>query len=119
MKTIPTTLLVCALMTTAAVADTSTPAFLTSCKALTNGDRSGGAQCAAMLEGAIGAMGLIDDQYFPISSHLGYCLDPFLTPEALAATITAFAAKNLDCSNLAHFSMCLDMVLLASYPGSC
>jgi len=72
-----------------------------------------------MLEGAIGVMGLIDDQYFPISSHLGYCLDPFLTPEDLAATITAYVAKDPDCANLAQVSMCLDTVLLASYPGTC
>ena len=119
MKAFAKTFLMAVVLAGPLAADTSTPAFLASCKALTDGDKSKGAQCAAMLEGAIGAMGLIDDQFFPVSSHLGYCLDPFLTPEELAATITAYVAKDPDCANLAHFSMCLDTVLLASYSGTC
>ncbi|SMX48488.1 hypothetical protein [Maliponia aquimaris] len=106
------------LAASAGLADTSTEAFLESCRALHEG-REGGATCEAMLEGALGAFGLLGKDYSPISSALGYCLDPFMTPAEAAAVIVRYAETDPDCARLAHFSMCMNLAFQETRAGSC
>ena len=105
-----------------ATAGTSTESFLEGCRSLVSasGEVTGGAaNCQSILEGAIGAFGLLSKEYYPISAQLGYCLEPGITPVKIAKVVVSFADKTPECGQLATFSMCLNMALKASFPGSC
>lgn len=102
----------------AAWADTSTEAFLQSCLDLHQG-RAGGERCEAMLEGALGAFGLLGKDYVPVSAALGYCLMPDMTPVEAATAILRYADRDPECARLAHFSMCMNLAFRETYGGSC
>lgn len=107
---------------TPANAETSTQSFLEGCRSLVSSSGAttdGAANCQSILEGAIGAFGLLTKEYYPISAQLGYCLEPGITLAKVAKAIVIFADKTPECGNLATFSMCINMALKASYPGSC
>lgn len=106
------------LAATTAQAETSTVAFLDSCRLLDQG-RPGGETCEFMLEGAIGAFSLLGSDYMPASAGLGYCLDPFLTAREAAGAIVRYAELDTECENLSHFSMCMNAAFQATYPQSC
>ncbi|MGP6088813.1 hypothetical protein [Antarctobacter jejuensis] len=116
MRVVP---ILCALfLGSAGQADTSTEAFLQSCRDLHQG-RPGGAQCEAMLEGVLGAFSLIGRDYYPVSAELGYCLMPDMTPVEAATAIIRYADTDPDCARLAHFSMCMNLAFQKTYAGSC
>ncbi|MCP3971839.1 MAG: hypothetical protein GY717_16265 [Rhodobacteraceae bacterium] len=119
MKKLLLTLPVAALIATSAISQTSTGQFLADCRALVGGAGKGGDNCEAMLEGALGAFGLINKEFYPVSGQLGYCIDPFTTPQQAARAIIDFAEANPDCAKLSHFSMCMNMAFSSVYAGTC
>ena len=104
---------------TSGVAQTSTTQFLDDCRALAIGSGKGAGNCASLLDGALGAFGLLTKEFFPVSAQLGYCIEPGTTSKQAAQKIVDFADATPECVELAHFSMCMNMAFQEVYAGTC
>lgn len=119
MKTAAIVFSLSALLATSGVAQTSTTEFLEDCRALATGSGKGARNCAALLDGALGAFGLLTKEFYPVSAQLGYCIEPGTTAEQAARKIIEFADSSPECGQLAHFSMCMNLAFQSAYAGTC
>ena len=61
----------------------------------------------------------MNDDYFPLSIAVGFCILPGTEPEELARVLLDYLDQDPDCARLAHFSMCLLQAWRDAYSENC